>query len=302
MIWQTRSGRGNPHHALIFGGGLIGSAINDALRQQQQWASRVVPWSWGDGAQRAAVGQSLLAQMSDAGRIDVVWAAGVSGFASTNEDMDLEHRLMSETADLACHLATPSRQVVFHLFSSLGGLFEGQSPIDRDTVALARRSYGEGKIRQEQMIGSLGKGIITRIYRPSSVYGFAPNGRRGLFSAVVDAISRNKTLTVYGSANTLRDYVFAPDIGDYVARNLIDDNISSSIDILASGKPTALSEAIFMIETMFNKRLYCRYDSAPHNSLDLTVRMSAIPKALRRTPLPEGIFSIFRGMARELRA
>lgn len=302
MISYTAAGRRGPRKVLLFGNGLIGSAIDGALRGQRRWEARTVAWRWTDRAQRAAAAMDLFEGVDQSERVDLIWAAGVSGFGSSDHEMSQETDHVAEVAKLAVQLTHRSDHVAFHLFSSLGGLYEGQCAIERESVANPRRPYGRAKLCQESLIKNIGHGIIPRIYRPSSVYGIAQHGRRGLFAAIAAAIVQQKPLTIYGSANTLRDYVFAQDIGTYIAHTLAADTIAPATEVLASGKPTSVAEAIFAMETQFGRRLYCRFDSAPHNSLDMTVRMSALPQNLPRTALPIGIASVFFNVSRSLAA
>ena len=300
MILYAGTGRQMNRHILVFGNGLIGSAINSALRSQHRWERHIVAWPWHERSGRQLAASLSIDLIRESHRIDLVWAAGTSGFGSTDADMALETDHLSEVAELAVILAKRSDQFIFHLFSSLGGLCEGQRLIDRKAAPSPRRAYGLGKMRQEQLVDGLGDHIVPRVYRPSSVYGVAHRGRRGLFASAAMAMLQQKPLTVYGSANTLRDYVFARDIGTYVARLMTEQTVESDTVILASGKPTTVTEAIFAMETLFGRRLYCRYESSPHNSLDMTVRMSALPSALPHTALSVGIASVLQHVARSL--
>lgn len=285
---------------LLFGSGLIGSAVAQSLCSAG-WSDQSLPWDWNDRAQRDAQSTVLSTSVGDATRIDIIWAAGVSGFASSTADMQAETMHVEEVASMARVLAQRSACVTFHLFSSIGGLHEGQSRIGPGSPTSARRPYGEGKLAQESHVLALADfKIVPRVYRLSSVYGYARNGRRGLFPAMIAAMLRNRSLVVFGAPSTLRDYVFANDIGDYIATTLDGSSFPSepSVEFLASGKPTSLDEAIVAVEAEVGRRLYRRFMSSPHNSANITVKMSARPREMPRTPLAMGLSLMHHRMLR----
>lgn len=298
MIRYVKNSCDGPRAVLLFGNGLIGSAIDEALRQQYGWQAKSSGWLWSDRDQRVCAASLLARESPEMVRTDLIWAAGISGFGSSDADMKQETDHVAEIAELAVALGQRSEHVTFHLFSSLGGLFEGQSAIDGASSPHARRPYGRAKLRQEQLVRGLGNSIVPRIYRPSSVYGVAQHGRRGLFAALIAATLQQKPITIYGSANTLRDYVFARDIAAYVVNGVSDDQAAPVTEVLASGKPTSISEAVVTIEQHLGRRLYFRYDSAPHNSLNMTVRFGTPPPTLPRTPLTLGVASVLQSAAR----
>ena len=300
MIRYSRKGEAGPQEVLLFGSGLIGSEVDAALLRQRCWQRSTQSWYWSNEARRKSDAIKLVKNFGRVERIDVIWSAGISGFASCDLQMDHETTCLAEIAQVASALADRCGSVYFHLISSLGALFEGHSAIDKYSTPYARRPYGRAKLQQEELIQELSDRIIPKIYRPSSVYGGAKHGRRGLFTAIMAAVIQQRTLTIYGSAQTLRDYVFARDIGTYIANRINDDNAQPVNEILASGRPTSISEAISNVETQLSRRLYFRFATAPHNSLDMTVRPSSIPQMLPRTSLSIGIAcvhqAVYRGM------
>lgn len=301
MISFCRQTEHHKQHMLLFGSGLIGSAIRDAICKAPAWRAVRMNWMWNDPIQRQLVAAQIETAVSGSERIDIVWAAGISGFASTEADMAAESAHVAEIAGLAQKLATRGHQIVFHLFSSLGGLHEGQCAIGPQSVAVTRRPYGRGKQTQESLIEKLGSTstIFPRIYRPSSVFGYARAGRRGLFATMIASMLSYRPIEIYGSVHTLRDYVFAPDIGVFVGETL-DRPPSAALEFIASGKPTSVTEAITVIEQLLDRRAFCRYSSAPHNMLDMTVHRAAIPASLPRTPILIGVASVLQHMSRSV--
>lgn len=282
--------------AALFGSGLIGAAIDRALIKQHDWTIRDEFWDWSDEAQRRDRLVVLMRDCEACESVDLVWAAGVSDFGSSEQQMELETAHVAEVGAFARRCLERGIRVRVHLVSSLGGLFEGQTGIGNGTAPCPRRAYGTGKLAQEAALLSLPGEIDVQIYRPSTVYGFVPNGRRGLVATLIAATIAHRPVSIFGSPNTLRDYVYAPDIGDFIARRIAQAPTGRAVSILASGKPTSLAEAMSAIESCVGKRFYCSFDHKPHNALDMTVRKTAIPAELHGTSFHDGVGQVYRTM------
>ncbi|HMD68449.1 MAG TPA: hypothetical protein VKF42_06165, partial [Chitinivibrionales bacterium] len=79
----------------------------------------------------------------------------------------------------------------------------------------------------------------------STVYGPIRKGfRLGLISTLIFNGARQEVSRIFGTINTLRDYVWCEDIGNYIARAIAenDDDQNNSIVYLASGKPSSIFE------------------------------------------------------------
>ena len=167
----------------------------------------------------------------------------------------------------------PSCLVRFHMLSSAGGLFEGQRNVNSASLPAPKRPYGFLKLAQEKILTDCEE-LVQFIYRPTSVYGFAGlNHRLGLIPTLLWNGSKNRVSTIYGAPETLRDYVWAEDVGAFIARMIASKTSSSDHFILASGKPSALFEILNHIEKMLNKKLFCHYiksgDNAEHNTFSI---------------------------------
>lgn len=297
MKLLTASGR--PHRVALFGSGLIGSAIEERLRQYEAWTVQVRPYSWNEDERRRAELTALMDELaaSPSGsalgrpRRSIVWAAGVSGFGASEEQMSQEVGMIAELCEAANALASghPTLDLGFHLISSGGGLFEGKTQINRRTEPLPLRPYGRGKLRQEHIVRAMEPGISKQIYRPSSVYGFKPSARLGLFATLIMNALANKPTLISGKERTIRDYIFVRDIGDFVARKLLETRGGDAIHILASGKPTTMFEVIASIERLVRRPLYRRFESKPSNARDISFAQSGLPADLIPTPLYVGL-------------
>lgn len=287
---------GGERRIALFGVGLIGSAIDDALGNQRAWRSTRVPFDWQDDVQRqmalAAVGRALEAEPEKAPpRCDIIWAAGASGFSATHSQMEAERRMVGELCQVADALAGRNTEfrVTFHFISSAGGLFEGMRNVRPETQPAPLRPYGTGKVEQERMVLALRPRIAVRIYRPASVYGFRPGARRGLFATLIANALTNQTTLINGSERTLRDYIFSQDVGKFIAGKVIATADGDATYLLASGKPTSMFEAITLIERLLGRPIYRRFEPSATNARDLSFGPCGLPPDLVVTPLNVGL-------------
>ena len=301
LDWGGTAGRA-PGVALVFGSGLIGGPIVRSLQRAGTASVRRMDWTWsrhgaGEAATVEAAAREALAAREGA-RLTIVWAAGRSGFGSEAAAMG------DELASFRAVLATarrigadlPLEQRGFVHVSSAGGLFEGQVACGRAAESAPLRPYGEGKLAQERLVradDSLGR---RHILRPSSVYGYARGARKGLIATLIAAAVRSRPATIMGALTTQRDYVYAPDIGRFIAARVLNPDPASDpadalveTSLLASGRPTAIFEIIRLIEWRFDAPLLLQIDPRPENARDNTFLLSGLPAGFRPTRLVEGV-------------
>ena len=232
--------------AAIFGVGLIGTHLVRNLYQCNYKAAHRLPFSWQNPSHRkkekadilncirSLVKKNIAQNLSRGGlyalpsqaginpattnRIDFIWSAGKGGFGMKQSDTLREMNSFSEVVEMAIAMLreNPSCLVRFHMLSSAGGLFEGQRNVNTASLPAPRRPYGSLKLSQEKILDDC-NGLIRFIYRPTSVYGFAGlNHRLGLIPTLLWNGSKNKVSTIFGAPETLRDYVWADDIGAFM--------------------------------------------------------------------------------------
>lgn len=133
-----------------------------------------------------------------------------------------------------------------------------------------------------------------QILRPSSVYGYVPGGRRGLFTVLSETALKGRTANIMGAMNTLRDYVFAGDIGRFIANSI--NNHASNLSrhdvetiLLASGRAASIYEVVNLIQSSVGRPLFMKIDPRPENARHNTFLRSALPKGFRPTALHEGV-------------
>lgn len=277
MILLIGEAQPAPLAVAVFGAGLIGSAAVAACERLGGLRARRLALSWSDpAAQRrdlAAIEEALLGER--AGRLAVLWSAGAAGFAAGEAEAAAE--LASFRAVLAtCRRAAarrPDRPVSFHLVGSAGGLHEGSRLVAPGAEPAPRRPYGRLKLAQERELTEQAPELGRRIYRLSSVFGHLAEGRRrGLIPTLLADGLGQRVSTVTGRPDTLRDFIWAGDVGRYLARELArpDAGPAPAPATLAAGKPSTLLEVQRLIETALRRKLYLTYRPHEAGAADIT--------------------------------
>lgn len=294
------AGRWVSHTVALFGLGLIGKSIYDQLAvgaAAPQIAS--YPFSWSEEkawplqveAIRMAINRRTSAATDNNHLVDVVWAAGRAGFSASQHDLQRETAAFKTVLSICSDLARQSKErtLRFHFLSSAGGLFEGQRCIDHLSVPRALRPYSAAKLEQETLLAALLPACSLYIYYPSSVYGHCGFGQRvGVVTALIRAAITNSVATIYGGSDTLRDYVFVDDVARYIGEKISFQSASGRF-FLASGKPTAMTEMITLVERALQRRIYVVFQSRSDNRDHNSYRQSALPLGWRTTPIDVGI-------------
>jgi len=299
----------NPDLHLIFGAGLIGSSVCNHLLAQGRLQRTELPFSWSQPARQSEELkdiETLLASccaLRDSsslpcprGRINIVWSAGKSGFASEEAETRDELATFRRVVEFAEELSRRDDDwdIRFFHISSAGGLFEG---LDADAVELMPapiRPYGFLKLQQEQLVERLPKAIQKKIFRLTSVYGYiAPNSRAGLVQTLlINGVQRRPSVIV-GDLSTLRDYVFCEDVGRFVFDQLLDPaDEASGCYLLSSGKASSIGEVQRYVESAIGRKIYLSFVRRPTNSRDISVSWREMPAGWSPVDLRTGIRTV----------
>jgi nucleoside-diphosphate-sugar epimerase len=300
LDWPAGGLEGRCHRiVLLFGLGLIGSATLAAIGSRVPARRRELPFDWHPVEEQASQSDAILScarelvggRRREGSRTDIVWSAGKTGFASSEDEIAAEQRTFDEVLDLSRRLHDIAESSCFHFLSSAGGLFEGQRHIDTTRKPAPLRPYGFSKLEQEEHLRALPGGMAIQIYRPSSVYGYAgAHGRKSLVTALVQNAIRYQTTRISGGPDTIRDYVFADDVGRFIADQLISPRPDAKTFLLASGKPTSMMELTTIVQGTLQRQLYFQFESRPSNALNISMRPSSLPNGWQATPLAIGIY------------
>ena len=263
----------------IYGLGLIGSAVRTALNDLDHWHETQIPITW--AAPQKSLAQSVAALEQSAltsKRTIIVWSAGVCGFGASEQQTQLElhsfHTLLDQFSSAGMAASSD-----FHLVSSAGALFEGQICINNKNVPASYRPYAALKLAQEASLATRASADKLHIYRPSSVYGrIHPKHRLGLVATLVKNTYERRVTHLVGRTHSLRDYVWADDIGRFVARQAYFAMPSDATPhILAQGKPSSVFEIHRTVELVTGRRTYISFDLNGDNDRHTTFGPSVMP-------------------------
>ncbi len=274
---------------MIFGNGLIGASICAALTKTFSYDKSYFHFPWNDAPERLECLKRLGAYIDDRNatsvqeRIVVIWCAGKAGFGATEDEVLNELDSFGGILDWVSELQRnyTDNPVSFFLISSAGGLFEGQKYVTRDSPISALRPYGILKFEQEQLLAA--NSVITekKIFRLTSVYGYYSTTQRiGLIPTLVSNCINNRVTKIVGRPDTLRDFVWVEDVARYIANRTLNKSTpesSSSVELLASGKPTSIFEIQKIIERLAGRKLFVSFHDLS-NARDITFSPKMLPE------------------------
>ncbi|HEX2833317.1 MAG TPA: NAD-dependent epimerase/dehydratase family protein [Thermoanaerobaculia bacterium] len=281
------------HRILLFGAGLIGNSILEALSLRTPLAPQFYPFSWnGDHAIQLA---RIEHAATSASRMSIIWSAGRVGFNATTDEVAQELGVYRDVLRMSARLASRIDGVAFHLISSAGGLFEGQRHVTSDAIPRPRRAYGHLKLQQEIELAETNAFAARRVYRVSSAYGpLRPNIRAGLVATLLLNAARREVTHITGRMETLRDFVFSGDIGAYVADAVLARTSRDVTDVLASGRPCSLREVQAIVERVVGRRLHVTFARDADNAEDITFDGSVLPRRWDASDLRWNVSRIYR--------
>jgi UDP-glucose 4-epimerase len=209
--------------------GLLGTHVVDALRRRGSSVLTVqVPWRDRQGTRTAlADGVRRLEEAADGGPWQLAWCAGAGVVASTAEAMEEERSAFSGLLEqIAARPALAAAGALF-VASSAGGVYAGSAsrpPYTEESGTGALVPYGCTKLEMERDVRRFSDrtGAAVLIGRIANLYGPGQNlaKAQGLVSQLSRAHVTGVPVSIYVSLDTLRDYVYAADVGDLVASGL----------------------------------------------------------------------------------
>jgi len=294
LIYKHQNSSNEVCVILHFGIGLVGNAIkNSIFRLQQPYVIHHIPFSWNQQAEVLRCLEHVFEKTTqliddDQTQLHIIWSAGKCGFGSTAEETQEEQQLFCAITDsMDTYVQTlPTRRTYFYLMSSAGGLYENQSYVDIHSLPAPQSPYGFLKFEQEKHI-LMKQNMKTKIFRISSVYSrYLPKGRKGLIAVMVNNCIQNKVSTIFGSANTLRDYILDEDIGDYVAKCIFAPNDHTShIQFLIAGQPSSILKIKKYIEVVSKKKSYVNYTLIKSNASNICFSPKLVPTGFHPSSL-----------------
>lgn len=284
----------------LFGKGMIGAAISEALERLGYKSFTHVPIAWTNRKQRELgldeVHRICLGIRSSVSRMSWVWSASGTNFFSADRDTALEQESFEAILHSALKLKQEFAPLEFgaHFLSSAGGLFEGQKTVDNCSEPAPRRAYGRMKVVQEKILQEVVDEGELSIYRPSSVYGpINVQRKHGLINALIFNAYNRRTSILDANVMALRDYVYSGDIANYVARrtalNSAGESNREEINFLVSARCASIYEIVARIERIMKLKVRARYDEFFGNNADITFDDSVLPGNWKPSSLEAGI-------------
>jgi nucleoside-diphosphate-sugar epimerase len=285
----------------VFGVGLIGSAVVDALAESCPLRRHALGLDWSDGEARQRQLREIERRVTvfDPAAVGILWSAGKAGFEVSESEAQGELEAFRAVLAMAVRLAeSPTSPIptTFGLVSSAGGLFEGQRLVDRSTRPQPLRPYGLLKMQQEEALATGGKHLGSRVYRISSVYGYLGGTRRkGLISTLVRNGLRSEATRITGRMDTLRDFVWCEDVARFIARDLFSavPRRPASPMVLAAAKPCSIDEVRRVVERTLGRRICVTFGSGSPNRADITFSPQVVAEGWTASDLSCNVRKIY---------
>jgi UDP-glucose 4-epimerase len=282
---------------LVVGRGLLGGHVEAQLRASgDDVHTVVVPWRDHDAALRALLQASTTAARHD-DDWQLAWCAGAGVVATPAEDLAAEVRLFGA---FVAGLATPPGSMF--LASSAGGLYAGsphQAPFDEDSAVAALSPYGGAKLEMEELARRLTRrGTRLLVGRIANLYGPGQDLSKpqGLISQLCLAHETRRTLTLYVSLDTLRDYVFVDDAASMIVAGLdlvrAEPGGTTVTKLVASGRSISIAMVVSEANRVLRRHPRLSTRRSPGDQVrDLRLRSVVWPHldAIARTPLGAGL-------------
>ena len=312
----------SPVSWVVGSGGLLGSHVVRALSRRGPVWRWSVPHSWTtpDIDRQLDVAATKFSVAVVHRPWQVVWCAGAGVTATTEEALRKEAAVLDVLLGaLSTRLPSGSDGTVF-LASSAGGVYAGAGapPFTEHTPSAPISPYGETKVSQEvrAAVWAAEQGWRLVIGRISNLYGPGQNlGKpQGLISHLCRAALTRQPISIYVPLDTIRDYLYAPDCGEFVADAMARARRESPVSdgrvfskILASQHGVtvgALLGELRRVHKRSTKVIHGTSTVVRFQARDLRFRSVVWPELDQRTltPLPTGIDATLRDMTSRLQS
>lgn len=284
--------------------GLLGKAVEAALRTSDVWAAPSMRWNDDDiDDQIDRVVRNFLAAAGDRDWT-VVWCAGAGVVGTTLPTLERETASLERILDGLRAAALRGR--VF-LSSSAGGVYAGSPdrPITESSEPAPLADYGRNKLVQEQLVAEWaaatgGRAVVGRI---ANLYGPGQSlaKQQGLISQLCLCTLTRRPISIYVSLDTIRDYIHADDCGRRIIAMLgaLTGEPAGSVvmKLIASGQSISIGGVLSETRRVLGRRPTVVLAASPNRRFQgsILVFKSEVWPDLDRvsmTTLPAGIASV----------
>ena len=289
-------------------GGLVGSSVEAKLQSRSTVWVPESPIQWGDQSLfEESFKQAFTQFIQHIAQEDwaILWCAGNSVVSSSPGDLQREGDFIKFICSQISLLpqSLQSRGIL-SFASSAGGVYGGSAGtiFSENTIPQPINDYGFAKLKTEELLINLAKNTSTKaaIFRIANVYGPNQNTGKsqGLISAITRSMLHHKPVNIYVPLQTVRNYIYADDAGEVIARiitQLINEEKSKIfLKLVASDRNISLSSLINEFRLVYGHRpavfnSVSRATSKHPINLRLQSTVNDPCKELSFTPLAVGI-------------
>ncbi len=255
----------------------------------------------------AARADDVLAALEGAETVFHLVHTTVPGSSMADPSYDVESNVAASVRWLSQIGQTSVRRVIF---ISSGGTVYGipqRNPIDEQHPTDPISSYGITKLALEKYVAmyAAAAGIDYLILRPSNVYG---EGQRlqigqGVIGVLIDRALRGQELEVWGTGDSLRDYIY---IADFIVAvlSLLTYTGSFRIFNVSGGKGHSVQDILGILQRQLGRLPKIRYEPArgfdvPANVLDASLLRAEVGWE-PRVQLEEGVERVIQWLRTQL--
>lgn len=237
--------------------------------------------------------------------IDMVFHLASSSVPSTsNIDpiSDVNGNLITSLNILNTAVKAKVKKIIY--FSSGGAVYGSMSGLISENSKLNPiSSYGIVKSTVEKyfLLFSDMYNIDTLIFRPSNPYGPRQGHfiAQGVISTFLKQIINNQTINVFGSGESVKDYIYVEDLASISYSLSISQN--RGIYNIGTGEGTSINQLIEIIKTITNSEPQIDYlEQKNYDVLNFVLDINLIKKIIgdyNFTPLHLGIKSTFKWLS-----
>ena len=249
-------------------GGLVGSSVEAKLQSRSTVWVPESPIQWGDQSLlEESFNQAFTQFIQHIAQEDwaILWCAGNSVVSSSPRDLQREADFINYIcAQISLLPQSLQSRGILSFASSAGGVYGGSAGtiFSESTIPQPINDYGFAKLKTEQLLINLAKNTSTKaaIFRLANVYGPNQNTGKpqGLISAITHSMLHHKPVNIYVPLQTVRNYVFADDVGEVIARcitQLAKQRRSNTVlKLVASDRNISLSSLINEFRLVYGHR------------------------------------------------
>jgi UDP-glucose 4-epimerase len=254
---------------VIGGNGLLGSALRSAIQLSE--TRLFIPtqrfrWSHEPDLllQLEIEVNAFATKVVSEHKWQIYWAAGIGAMSSTEADLGIETRILSELLRLiGSHPVLISREGSFAFASSAGAIYAGVTVdvVNENTPVAPTTAYAYEKLKQEAMISAFtikNSRVTALLSRISTLYGpgQATGKKQGLIAEIARRVLRNQPIQIYVPFDTIRDYISATDAATIILNTMreISGKSGTVVKIVASEQPTTIAEIISVYKKITRRK------------------------------------------------